>query len=143
MISGERFDVVIEANQAPGKYLVDIKGLQECQNLRQEAFILYNDVNPESAVIKDQEPLKIDNEAIASKGYDCHVITKDLICGLDLKGLPETSEINTNEVIYIPFDFNAFPSFTDEMSDMKYNAFGCAFYPAYLSKSLNFYISYN
>ncbi|XP_076233348.1 uncharacterized protein LOC143178508 [Calliopsis andreniformis] len=134
LFPGERFDVAIETNQAPGKYLLDIKGFQECQDLRQEAFILYNDAKLESLVIRDQDISKIDSDKIATKGYNCHETTKDLICALDLKGLSDTSaEISLNEVIYIPFDINAFPSFTDEMSDNRYNFYECAYYPSYLS----------
>lgn len=129
--------MTIEANQPSGKYLVDIKGLQECQNLRQEAFILYNDAKLKSTVMKDQELLKIDDDALANKGYNCREISRNFICALDLKGSKATlAEINANEVIYIPFDVNAFPSFTDEMSDNRYNFYGCAFYPAYLSKNM-------
>ncbi|XP_043254641.1 laccase-4-like [Colletes gigas] len=131
---GERFDIFVETNQPSGKYLIDIKGLQECRNLRQEAFIFYNDAKLESTVMKDQELLKIDDDAIVNKGFNCHEITKNFICALDLKGSKETlAEIDTNDVIYIPFDVNAFPSVTDEMTDNRYHIYGCAFYPAYLS----------
>ncbi|XP_076674764.1 uncharacterized protein LOC143372472 isoform X2 [Andrena cerasifolii] len=134
LFPGERFDTMIEANQSSGKYLIEIKGLQECQNLRQEAFILYNDAKPGSTVIKDQQLLRIDDDAIASKGHDCHETAKNVICALDLKGPAETSAgINSDEVIYIPYDLNDFPSFTDEMSDNRYHFFECAFYPSYLS----------
>lgn len=129
---------MIEANQSSGKYLVEIKGLQECQHLRQEAFILYNDAKPESTVIRDQQLLRIDDDAVASKGHDCHETAKNVICALDLKGSAGTSAeiINSDEVIYIPFDLNDFPSFTDEMSDNRYHYFECAFYPSYLSKNM-------
>ncbi|XP_054008895.1 uncharacterized protein LOC128892477 [Hylaeus anthracinus] len=132
---GERFDTIVKANQPPGKYLVDIRGLQECRNLRQKAFILYNDAQPDNefTVVKDEE-LKIDDDAIANKGFNCHEISKNFICALDLKGLKGMpAEINANQVIYIPFDVNAFPSFTDEMTDNRYHFYGCAFYPSYLS----------
>ncbi|KAK1119461.1 hypothetical protein K0M31_013290 [Melipona bicolor] len=128
----ERFDVIVETNQPPGKYHVDIEGLLDCQNLRQEAFILYDNAKPESAVIKDDKLLKINDYAIANKGHDCQEISKNFICALDLKGLKEV-EVNSNEVIYIPFDVNAFSYFTDEMSDYKYNFYGCPFYPSDLS----------
>ncbi|XP_046144231.1 laccase-14-like isoform X1 [Osmia bicornis bicornis] len=135
---GERLDVIVETNQPSGKYLIDIKGLEECQNLRQEAFILYNDVQPDSAIIKDEELSKINDHAIANKGYDCHEISKNFICALDLKGSKETSnEIYADQVIYIPFDVNVFPFFTDELSDNRYNVYGCAFYPSYLSMNKN------
>lgn len=131
----------METNQSSGKYLIDIKGLQECQNLRQEAFILYDDVQPDSAIIKDEELSKIDDYAIANKGYDCHEISKNFICALDLKGSKGTSyEIYADQVIYIPFDVNIFPFFTDELSDNRYNVYGCAFYPSYLSKSIRILI---
>ncbi|CAL7947016.1 unnamed protein product [Xylocopa violacea] len=130
---GERFDVNIEANQSPGKYLIDIKGLQDCEDLRQEAFILYEGRKLDSTAIKDEKlALKIDHYAIANKGHDCHQISRNFICALDLKG-SRRSEINTNEVIYIPFDVNTFSSFTDEMSDYRYNFYGCPFYPSDLS----------
>ncbi|CAD1479322.1 unnamed protein product [Heterotrigona itama] len=129
----ERFDVIVEANQPPGKYHVDIEGLLDCQNLRQEAFILYDNTKPESAVIKDDKLLKINDYAIANKGHGCHEISKNFICALDLKGSKEVETINSNEVIYIPFDVNAFSYFTDEMSDYKYNFYGCPFYPSDLS----------
>ena len=135
---GERLDVIVETNQPSGKYLIDIKGLQECQNLRQEAFILYDDVQPDSAIIKDEELSKINDHAIANKGYDCHEISKNFICALDLKGSKGTSnEIYADQVIYIPFDVNVFPFFTDELSDNRYNVYGCAFYPSYLSMNKN------
>ncbi|XP_050578732.1 uncharacterized protein LOC126916712 isoform X1 [Bombus affinis] len=131
---GERFDVILEANQPPGKYLIDIKGLRDCQNLHQEAFILYDDIKPESAIIKDEKLLKINDYAITNKGYDCHEISRNFICGLDLKG-SRGIEINSDEIIYVPFDVNAFSYFTDEMSDYKYNFYGCPFYPSDLSVS--------
>ncbi|XP_012136868.2 uncharacterized protein LOC100877876 [Megachile rotundata] len=135
---GERLDTIVETNQLSGKYLIDVKGLHECQNLRQEAFILYDNAEPESAMIKDEELLKIDDHAIANKGYDCHDISKNFICTLDLKGSKWTSnEIYANQIIYIPFDVNVFPHFTDEQSDNRYNIYGCAFYPSYLTMDKN------
>ncbi|XP_012175905.2 laccase-3 [Bombus terrestris] len=131
---GERFDIILEANQPPGKYLVDIKGLRDCQNLHQEAFILYDDIKPESAIIKDEKLLKINDYAITNKGHDCHEISRNFICGLDLKG-SRGIEINSDEIIYVPFDVNAFSYFTDDMSDYKYNFYGCPFYPSDLSVS--------
>lgn len=131
--------MIVEANQPPGKYHVDIEGLLDCQNLRQEAFILYDNTKPESAVTKDDKLLKINDYAIANKGHDCHQISKNFICALDLKGSREV-EVNSNEVIYIPFDVNAFSYFTDEMSDYKYNVYGCPFYPSDLSKDTKSFI---
>ncbi|OAD52061.1 Laccase-1 [Eufriesea mexicana] len=128
----ERFDLIIEANQPPGKYLIDIRGFLNCQNLHQEAFILYDDTKPESTIIKDEELLKINDYAIANKGHDCHKISRNLICALDLKG-SKRAEIYSNEVIYIPFDVNTYSHFTDEMSDYRYNVYGCPFYPSDLS----------
>lgn len=122
----------MEANQPPGKYLIDVKGLQDCENLRQEAFILYDE--PSSATIKDEELFKIDDYAATSRGYDCHEISRDFICALDLKGSKRV-ETNADETIYVPFDVNAFTSFTDEMSDYRYNIYGCPFYPSDLSKN--------
>ncbi|XP_071856608.1 uncharacterized protein [Bombus fervidus] len=132
LFPGERFDIILEANQPPGKYLIDIKGLRDCQNLHQEAFILYDDIKPESAIIKDEKLLKINDYAITNKGHDCHEISRNFICGLDLKGL-RGIEINSDEIIYVPFDVNAFSYFTDEMSDYRYNFYGCPFYPSDLS----------
>ncbi|XP_043798629.1 laccase-4-like [Apis laboriosa] len=130
---GERFDVIIETNQPPGKYLVSIKGFLDCQDLRQEAFILYDNVNPESVVIKDEQLLKINNYTIANMGHDCHEISRNFICSLDLKGLNKVDEINSSEIIYIPFDVNSFSYITDAMSDYRYNFYGCPFYPSDLS----------
>ncbi|XP_033301008.1 uncharacterized protein LOC117206108 isoform X2 [Bombus bifarius] len=130
----ERFDIILEANQPPGKYLVDIKGHRDCQNLHQEAFILYDDIKPQSAIIKDEKLLKINDHAITNKGHDCHEISRNFICGLDLKG-SRGIEINSDEIIYVPFDVNAFSYFTDEMSDYRYNFYGCPFYPSDLSVS--------
>lgn len=129
---GERFDIIIEADRPPGKYLIDVKGLQDCQNLNQEAFLVYDDAQLESITIKNEEPLKVDEHSIANRGYDCHEISRNFICGLDLKG-PKGIEINSNDIIYVPFDVNAFSSFTDEMSDYTYNFYGCPFYPSDLS----------
>ncbi|XP_017890301.2 uncharacterized protein LOC108631102 [Ceratina calcarata] len=128
----ERFDIIIEADQPSGKYLIDVKGLQDCQNLNQEAFLVYDDAKPESITIKDEEPLKIDEHSIVKRGYDCHEISRNFVCGLDLKG-PKGIDINSNDIIYIPFDVNAFSSFTDEMSDYRYNFYGCPYYPSDLS----------
>ncbi|XP_017796383.1 PREDICTED: laccase-4-like [Habropoda laboriosa] len=134
---GERFDITIEANQPPGKYLIDIRGLQDCQNLRQEAFILYDGIKSEPATINDEGLLKIEDymkTRIANNGYDCHTISKNLLCALDLKGSKGT-EINANQIIYIPFDINAFPFLTDGMSDYRYHFYGCPFYPSSLSQN--------
>ncbi|XP_076302091.1 uncharacterized protein LOC143220306, partial [Lasioglossum baleicum] len=70
--------------------------------------------------------------AIANKGHDCHEISRNFICALDLKG-SKGVEIHSNEVIYIPFDVNTYSHFTDEMSDYRYNVYGCTFYPSDLS----------
>lgn len=134
LFPGERFDIILEANQSPGKYLIDIKGHRDCQNLHQEAFILYDDIKPESAIIKDEKLSKINDYAITNKGHDCHEISRNFICGLDLKG-SRRIEINSDEIIYVPFDVNAFSYFTDEMSDYRYNFYGCPFYPSDLSVS--------
>ncbi|XP_061929075.1 uncharacterized protein LOC108001913 isoform X2 [Apis cerana] len=130
---GERFDVTIETNQPPGKYLVSIRGFLDCRDLRQEAFILYDNVKPESVVIKDEQLLKIDDYTFANMGHDCHEISRNFICSLDLKGLNKVDEINSNEIIYIPFDVNSFSYITDAMSDYRYNFYGCPFYPSDLS----------
>lgn len=130
---GERFDVAIETDRPPGKYLVNIKGFLDCQHLRQKAFILYDNVNPESVVIKDEQLLKINDYAIGNVGHDCHEISRNFICSQDLKGLNKVDEINSNEIIYIPFDVNSFSYITDAMSDYRYNFYGCPFYPSDLS----------
>ncbi|XP_006614217.1 uncharacterized protein LOC102673941 [Apis dorsata] len=131
--TSERFDVIIETNQPPGKYLVSIKGFLDCQDLRQEAFILYDNVNPESVAIKDEQLSKINDYTIANMGHDCHEISRNFICSLDLKGLNKVDEINSSEIIYIPFDVNSFSYITDAMSDYRYNFYGCPFYPSDLS----------
>lgn len=130
---GERFDVAIETDRPPGKYLVSIKGFLDCQHLRQEAFILYDNVNPKSVVIKDEQLLKINDYAIGNVGHDCHEISRNFICSQDLKGLNKVDEVNSNEIIYIPFDVNSFSYITDAMSDYRYNFYGCPFYPSDLS----------
>lgn len=137
LILGERFDVTIETNRPPGKYLVSIRGFLDCRDLRQEAFILYDNVKPESVVIKDEQLLKIDDYTFANMGHDCHEISRNFICSLDLKGLNKVDEINSNEIIYIPFDVNSFSYITDAMSDYRYNFYGCPFYPSDLSKDTN------
>ncbi|XP_076228194.1 uncharacterized protein LOC116430687 [Nomia melanderi] len=134
LFPGERFDVTVEANQSSGKYPIEIKGLQDCRDLRQVAHVLYNEVELQAAEIKDGGPLEIDDDEIAKTGYDCDE-EGNVICALDLKG--PTGTMSDNEVynvIYIPFDVNDYLSITDEMSDNRYIVYGCSYYPSYLSK---------
>lgn len=134
LFPGERLDVVIETIQPPGKYPVNVIGLQDCLNLRQEALLLYDGVDTNTPLIKDRQELKIDKQAILDSGYNCQEISKSFVCALDLKSSTEIVAKNkADEVIFIPFDVNVFTSFTDEMTDNRYNFFGCPFYPSYLS----------
>ncbi|XP_076380029.1 uncharacterized protein LOC117229336 [Megalopta genalis] len=133
LFPGERFDALVAADQSPGKYLVDMKGLQDCQNLRQEAYVLYNNARPDSVATSDQEPFGTDDEDTAKNGYNC-AEGGGTICALDLKG--PTRMLTDNEVyqvVYVPFDVNSYPSITDEMTDNRYNVYGCPYYPTYLS----------
>ncbi|XP_076653958.1 uncharacterized protein LOC143359708 [Halictus rubicundus] len=132
LFPGERFDALVEADQSPGKYLVDVKGLQDCQNLRQEVYVVYNNAEPES-VAMDDEALEPDDDETAKNGYDCDK-DENVICALDLKGQTGTlPDKDVSELIYIPFDVNSYPSITDEMTDNRYNVYGCPYYPTYLS----------
>lgn len=123
------------AEQTIGKYVFNIQGLRDCRNLRHEAYIFYENTKLDSNAIKatadsfDEQAFKI-----IESGYDCHKISKNIICSLDLKStkLSQLKE-KADEIIYIPFDTNAFSFFTDEMTDNSYHLYVSKHYPAYLS----------
>lgn len=41
-MAGERYDIVISANQAISSYWLKVIGHDQCKNLHQEAFLVYN-----------------------------------------------------------------------------------------------------
>ncbi|XP_015607491.1 laccase-6 isoform X2 [Cephus cinctus] len=149
---GERFDLIVSADQSAGRYLLNIQGLQECRHLIHEAYLNYGDSRI-NEVTKDTDYLITDNDVIAtvSLGYDCNTASENIICAMDLKhlkmkiqmkGLDERhfkQPINTlfaeepEETIYVPFDLNSFDQITDSMTDYRYNIYGFTYYPAYLS----------
>ncbi|XP_039313353.1 laccase-12 isoform X2 [Solenopsis invicta] len=139
LFPGERLDGILTADQAIGKYVLDIQGLQECRNLHQEAYIFYEDAGHDSDSkdiirIVDADNFDAQSFKIAESGHDCHKISKNVICSLDLKSrkLLQLKE-KADETIYVPFDANAFSFFTDEMTDNSYNFYKSKYYPAYLS----------
>lgn len=85
----------------------------------------------------DPESLKI-----IEGGHNCHRISKNIICSLDLKSDERLLQQETaDETIYIPYDTNTFSFFTDDMTDHSYNLYMRRFYPAYLSKKLLYEIT--
>lgn len=136
LFSGERLDSVLTAEQAVGKYALEIQGLRDCRNLRHEAYIFYENATVDSYTIRttvdsfDEQALKI-----AENGHNCHRISKNVICSLDLKSTKLSRlEESADETIYVPFDTNTFSFFTDKMTDNSYNFYVSKYYPAYLSK---------
>ncbi|XP_024876428.1 uncharacterized protein LOC112457522 [Temnothorax curvispinosus] len=132
----ERLDGILMAVQARGKYALDIQGLGECRNLRQEAYIFYKDATLDSHAIRTTDADNLDEQSfkIAESGHDCHRISKNVICSLDLKSTKLSQlEEKADETIYVPFDVNTFSFFTDEMTDTSYNFYISRYYPAYLS----------
>ncbi|XP_071645358.1 uncharacterized protein [Temnothorax longispinosus] len=136
LFPGERLDGILMAEQARGKYALDIRGLGECRNLRQEAYIFYKDATLDSHAIRTTDADNLDEQSfkIAESGHDCHRISKNVICSLDLKSTKLSQlEEKADETIYVPFDVNTFSFFTDEMTDTSYNFYISRYYPAYLS----------
>lgn len=134
------------ADQAIGRYTLDIQGLRECRNYHQEAYIFYEDAERNSYAIRtvDTDHLNEQSFKIAESGHDCHRISKNVICSLDLKSRKLSQlEEKADETIYVPFDANAFSFFTDEMTDNSYNFYMSRYYPAYLSKKTHLYIVYH
>lgn len=139
MFSGERLDGVLTTEQTVGKYALDIQGLRECRNLRQEAYIFYENAALDSYAIRttDADDLNEQSLKIAETGYHCHRISKNVICSLDLKSRKLSQlEEKPDETIYVPFNANTFSFFTDEMTDHSYNLYTSKYYPAYLSKKI-------
>jgi len=139
LFSGERLDGILVAEQAIGKYALDIQGLQECRNLRQEACIFYEDAALDSYMIRTTDGDNFDEQSfkIVESGHHCHRVSKNVICSLDLKGTKLLQlEEKADETIYVPFDTNTFSVFTDEMTDNSYNFYTSRYYPAYLSKKI-------
>lgn len=138
--SGERLDCILMAEQAIGKYALDIQGLGDCRNLRHGGYIFYEDFTRlDSYAIKDDTADSLDEQAlkIIESGHHCHRISKNIICSLDLKSTKLLQlEEKADNTIYVPFDMNAFSFFTDEMTDMSYNFYVSKHYPAYLSKEI-------
>ena len=139
MFSGERLDGILMAEQAIGKYALDIQGLRECRNLHQEAYIFYENAALDSYTIRTINNNNFDEQSfkIAENGHHCHRILKNVICSLDLKNAKLSQlEEKADETIYVPFDANTFSFFTDEMTDNSYNFYISRYYPAYLSKKI-------
>ncbi|XP_011869373.1 PREDICTED: laccase [Vollenhovia emeryi] len=135
LFPGERLDGVLTAEGAIGKYVLDIQGLGECRNLRQEAYILYKDAKLDSRAIRTADNLDEESLKIAESGHHCHRISEKVICSLDLKSLSKVPELEekADETIYVPFDTNTLAFFTDEMTDYSYKFYTPQYYPAYLS----------
>ncbi|KYN02752.1 Laccase-1 [Cyphomyrmex costatus] len=132
----ERLDGILTAEQAIGKYALDIQGLRECRNLRQEAYIFYESAALDSYTIRTTNTNNFDERSfkIAENGHHCHRIFKNVICSLDLKNAKLSQlEEKADETIYVPFDANTFSFLTDEMTDNSYNFYISRYYPAYLS----------
>jgi len=139
LLSGERLDGILMAEQMIGKYALDIQGLRECRNLHQEAYIFYEDAAFDSYVIRTTDANNLDEQSlkIAESGHQCHRISENVICSLDLKSakLSQLKE-KADETVYVPFDANTFSFFTDEMTDDSYNFYTSTYYPSYLSKKI-------
>ncbi|XP_011694706.1 PREDICTED: laccase-4 [Wasmannia auropunctata] len=136
LFPGERIDGILMAEQTIGKYALDIQGLRECRNLRQEAYIFYENATFDSYAIRTTDVNNFDQQSlkIAESGHHCHRISKNVICSLDLKSAKLSQlEEKADETIYVPFDANIFSFFTDEMTDNSYNFYTSRYYPAYLS----------
>ncbi|XP_026831051.1 uncharacterized protein LOC105279193 isoform X2 [Ooceraea biroi] len=131
----ERLDCTLTAEQAIGKYALDVQGLQDCRNWSHEAHVVYEDAELASYTIRSTVDRLDERELeIAENGHYCHRLSKNVICSSDLKSAERSgSEEQVDETIYVPFDTNAFSFFTDEMTDTSYNFYAWRYYPAYLS----------
>ncbi|RLU25335.1 hypothetical protein DMN91_001491 [Ooceraea biroi] len=135
LFPGERLDCTLTAEQAIGKYALDVQGLQDCRNWSHEAHVVYEDAELASYTIRSTVDRLDERELeIAENGHYCHRLSKNVICSSDLKSAERSgSEEQVDETIYVPFDTNAFSFFTDEMTDTSYNFYAWRYYPAYLS----------
>jgi len=42
LLTGERYDIIISADQAESSYWIVVRGHHQCENLHQEALLVYN-----------------------------------------------------------------------------------------------------
>jgi hypothetical protein len=42
LLTGERYDIIISADQAKSLYLIAVRGHHQCENLHQEALLVYD-----------------------------------------------------------------------------------------------------
>jgi len=138
LFTGERLDCTLKAEQAIGKYTLDIQGLQDCRNSSHEAYVVYEDAEPASYAIRNTVGRFNEHEMeIAESGHHCDRLSRNVICSSDLKSAEQSElEEKVEETIYVPFDTNVFPFITDEMTDNSYNFYTSIYYPAYLSKEI-------
>lgn len=103
--------------------------------MRHETYIFYEDAATDSYTLRAAESFDEQALKIAESGHDCHRISRNVICSLDLKSTKLSQlEEKADETIYVPFDTNTF-SFTDDMTDYSFNIYVTRYYPAYLSKT--------
>lgn len=130
------------ADQPVGKYALDIQGLRDCRNIHHETHIFYEEAAIDSYTLRTAERFNEQALKIAESGYHCHRISKNVICSLDLKSQKLSQLVEeVDETIYVPFDTNVF-SFTDEMTEYSYAIYESKYYPAYLSKTIFFTLSF-
>ncbi|XP_012277820.1 laccase-9 isoform X2 [Orussus abietinus] len=136
MFPGERFDVIVETNQPPGKYLMLIQGLQSCEGLFYHNHFTYGSHLRNLSTINDQR-MYFSQEQLATleHGFDCHRLFKNVICAHDMKVAHEEAQDEAQETFYVSFDVNHFNDFTDDMTDYNFKIYEIVNYPSYLSIS--------
>ena len=143
ILSGERFDLEIQTDKAGGSYVIGIQGLQNCQGLRQQAFLNYENSDL-SLPAKENLQLWLDErheEEAPIKDCPIKIGGPKTLCSLDLKGFEDPEDIRISveednediENYYIPFDVNTYEEIHDDMTDYSWNIYSFSYYPAYLS----------
>ncbi|GFG33395.1 hypothetical protein Cfor_01830 [Coptotermes formosanus] len=141
LFPGERYDIIISADQAKSSYWIMVRGHHQCENLHQEAMLVYDGA---AVLHKFTEATK--SSLSVSKPYSalsaamkktCPNVT-DVTCRpQEIKELHsrKPAELQASEVdmkLFIPFDVYAYDGLNDTDVNFHFMLDEPPYYPSYL-----------
>ncbi|PSN32867.1 hypothetical protein C0J52_23400 [Blattella germanica] len=117
----ERYDVILEANQEISSYWMKVKGHHKCENIHQDAVLIYD-----GAVITNltnDDKLTTTNE---------HIDTDLKLRSFGKKSYPELQSVKADKTLFVPFDVFSFDNLDDKDINFNFTLDDLPYYPSYL-----------
>lgn len=135
LLPGERYDIIISADQAESSYWIVVRGHHQCENLHQEALLVYNG----AAVLHEfNETTKSSLKALSAVMKQiCPKVTHMTCRPQEIKNNHriKPAELQASEAdmkLFIPFDVHVYDGLKDTDVNFSFMMEEPPYYPSYL-----------